>query len=611
MDSGLFVFLKRLVVGTPIPTSEAHHQRLSKKKALATFSSDPLSSVAYATEEILMILMLAGTTSLHLSIPIALAIITLLFIVVISYRQTIHAYPTGGGAYVVAKENLGELPGLVAAAALLTDYVLTVAVSVAAGIAALTSAFPQYQTHNVSLCLVAILILGLMNLRGIRESSTVFAIPTYAFVVGILGMLVFALYKTATGQFERIPPPSLPVESSLTLFLLLRAFSSGCTALTGVEAISNGVPVFEPPESKNAATTMLIMVCLSATMFFGITYFANFHGIVPQADETVVSQLARAIFGHGTAYYYIQIMTMGILILAANTSYADFPRLASLLAKDRYLPRQLTNQGDRLVFSNGIVMLSLLSALLIILFKASTHALIPLYAVGVFLSFTLSQFGMVRHWFKERKSGWSRHALINAVGGIFTGVVTIVFTITKFTHGAWIITIVIPVFIKIFQSIRRHYISVSKQLSLEETKPDQTTPSTPKHTVIVPISGIHRGILQALAYAKSISSDVRGVYVELDSTNTHKFMEDWKIWSKEAPLVILKSPYRSIVSPLLHYIEDVRKTEHEDMITVLVPEFVTPRWWQSILHNQTAIFIRAALLFQKDVIVTSVRYHLN
>ncbi len=602
---------KRVFIGDPIATSEAHHERLTKKKALATFSSDPLSSVAYATEEILMVLMLAGSTALHLSIPISLAIVALLFVVVISYRQTIHEYPNGGGAYVVAKENLGEMPALTAAAALLTDYVLTVAVSVAAGVAAIVSAFPQLQPHTIGMCMVSILILMLMNLRGIRESSTVFAIPIYAFVAGILMMLAFGFFRIANGTFEHVTPPVLPIEHSLTLFLILRAFSSGCTALTGVEAVSNGIPVFHPPESKNAATTMLIMVILAATMFFGISYFAFYHGIVPNPDETVLSQLARSILGSGPFYYYIQFVTMGILILAANTSYADFPRLSSILAKDRYLPRQLTSQGDRLVFSNGIIILSVLSALLLVVFDASTHELIPLYAVGVFLSFTLSQWGMVKHWYKVSGKGWRKRALINAVGGTCTGIVTIVFTITKFASGAWIIIVLIPVFIKIFLIIYRHYLSVGKQLSLSNHQPAEYPTSPLKHAVVLPISGVHKGVLEALRYANSISSDVRAIYVEIDEETTKKLKLEWTKWASGVELVVLRSPYRSVITPLLDYVDEICRKDHEEMITVLVPEFVTSKWWTRLLHNQTAIFIRAALAFKNGVVVTTVRYHLS
>lgn len=614
-ETGFFPSLKKFFVGSPISNAEAQHQRLSKKKALATFASDPLSSVAYATEEILLVLMLAGTSVLNISIPISLAIVALLFIVVISYRQTIYSYPGGGGAYVVAQENLGKLPGLTAASALLTDYILTVSVSVAAGIAALISAFPVLATNKVSLCLVAIAILTLMNLRGIRESSTIFSIPTYAFIVGILGMLVVGAYKLSVGTFSHVTlPPTLPIQHPLTLFLLLRAFSSGCTALTGVEAVSNGVPDFKPPESRNAAITLLVMAFLSSTMFFGITFLSHYHGIVPTEYETVVSQLARSIFGTSYSYYFIQFTTMGILILAANTSYAGFPRLASILAKDEYLPRQFMMQGDRLVFSNGILLLGILSSLLIVVFNASTHALIPLYAVGVFLSFTLSQFGMVKHWFVERRHVWL-YPVINAIGGTLTGIVTIVFTITKFSHGAWIITLIIPIFILGFLRVKRHYVSVGHQLSLVGVDPTAyIQPSVPvKHAVIViiPLSGIHKGVMEALQYASSISSDVRAMYVELDRSVTSHLQSDWLQWGQDVPLVILKSPYRSVVSLILKYIEEVKEAGQGDIVTVLVPEFVTAKWWQSFLHNQMTFFVRAALLFKKGVVVTSVRYHLE
>lgn len=603
--------LKRFLVGTPIATAQAHSERLSKKRALATFSSDCLSSIAYATEEILLVLMLAGTAVLHLSVPISISIIILLLIVVVSYRQTIYAYPNGGGAYIVAHENIGELAGLTAAAALLTDYVLTVSVSVAAGIAAVTSAFPQLQSHSVGLCLFSIAVLTVMNLRGIRESSTFFAIPTYAFVVGILIMIGVGIVRLCAGKFAHVPPSAVMAHQPLTLFLILRAFSSGCTALTGVEAVSNGIPVFKSPESRNAAITLIIMLVLSAVMFFGITFFAHHHGIVPLENETVVSQIARSIFGTSSAYYYIQFTTMGILILAANTSYADFPRLASILAKDRFLPRQLTSQGDRLVFSNGVVILGALSALLIVLFNASTHALIPLYAVGVFLSFTLSQYGMVQHWNKDRQPGWRRQIVLSAIGGTLTGVVTVVFTITKFTHGAWIITIIIPFFILLFRRIKRHYLDVGRQLSLAGVEPSFYARHPIKHTVILPVSGIHKGTIEALRYAHSLARDVRAAYVEVEASATERLQAEWVQWAKDTPLIVLKSPYRSTITPLLKYIDDVKEMEHDDVITILIPEFVTARWWQTLLHNQTALLMRAALTFKKGIIVTSVRYHLQ
>lgn len=602
--------IKRIFVGAPMATSEAQHQRLSKKKGLATFSSDPLSSVAYATEEILLVLVLAGSAALHLSIPISLTIIGLLFIVMFSYRQTIYAYPSGGGAYIVARENIGEGAGLTAAAALLTDYILTVSVSVAAGIAALTSAFPHLQEHSVLLCVASIVVLTLMNLRGIRESASVFAVPTYAFIMGILVMLGVGAWEMFAGTFTHVEPPSLPVQGSLTLFLVLRAFSSGCTALTGVEAVSNGIPLFHKPESRNASVTLIVMVCLLAVMFFGISYFAHFHGVVPSANETVVSQLARSIFGTSVPYYYVQFTTMGILILAANTAYADFPRLTSILAKDRYLPRQLTSVGDRLVFSNGILILSLLAALLIVVFQASTHALIPLYAVGVFLSFTLSQFGMVKHWWKDRVAGWRRKAALNLVGALLTGVVTCVITVTKFSHGAWIITLVIPVFIWMFKGVNGHYLKVGKQLSIVGHKPEQYAQGI-AHTVILPISGLHRGVIEAMRYAQSIAEDVRAVYVDLETTSTEKLRSDWAQWGRGMPLEVLRSPYRSVISPLLLYVDQIRDAHPEQVITVLIPEFVTARWWEGVFHNQTAFLMRAALVFKRDVVVTSVRYHLD
>lgn len=591
-------------------TSEAQHQRLSKRKALATFSSDPLSSVAYATEEILLVLVLAGTGALYLSLPISLTIVGLLFVVVLSYRQTIHEYPGGGGAYTVALDNLGQGAGLTAAAALLTDYVLTVAVSVAAGIAAVTSAFPSLAEHSVALCLGAILFLSLMNLRGIRESATVFAVPTYAFIFSVLVMLGLGAWRMATGSFEHVDPPSLSLQQPLTLFLVLRAFSSGCTALTGVEAVSNGVPLFHKPEGRNASATLVAMVIILAVMFLGITFLAHYHGIVPTAEETVISQLGRAIYGSGWAYYFLQLATMGILVLAANTAYADFPRLASILARDRYLPRQLSSLGDRLVFSNGIVMLGLSSALLIVVFHASTHALIPLYAVGVFLSFTLSQAGMVRHWFKARTTGWRGKATLNLVGALLTGVVTAVITITKFTHGAWIITLLVPLIIFVFTKIHAHYLSVGRQLSLAGEKPG-TVRQLPKHAVVLPVSGMHRGVLEALKYAKSISGDVTAVYVDLDPAATSRMKDEWVKWGNGIPLAVLPSSYRSVISPLLEHVDEVQAANPGEWITVLIPEFVTARWWEGIFHNQTAFLIRAALTFRRNVVVTSVRYHLE
>jgi amino acid transporter len=584
--------------------------RLSKLRALSVFSSDALSSVAYATEEILLVLVLAGSGFLGFSIPISITILCLLFLVVFSYRETIYEYPGGGGAYVVAKENLGPKAGLVAGAALLIDYILTVAVSMASGIAALTSAFPILFEYRIALCLVAIAAVTVANLRGINESAKVFMFPTYAFIFSVLVMIGVGFYKLMNGTYAVVPPPVIEAQTSFTLLLLLRAFSSGCTAMTGIEAVSNGVPVFSPPESKNASTTLLVMASILAFMFLGITYLAHVHGIVPTHDETVVSQVARAIFGSTGAYYFLQFMTMGILILAANTSFAGFPRLASILAKDRYLPRQFASMGDRLVFSNGIVILGVVSSLLIVLFNASTHALIPLYAVGVFLSFSLSQAGMVNFRLKKRGKGWFRHFILNAFGMVATTIVMIIFIVTKFTHGAWLIVILIPAFIFLFQIIYDHYLSVGKQLSLIGVDPVEFK-ECPKHTVLLPISGIHKGVLEALRYARSIAEDVRAVYVEIDPQQTERMVEEWRKWGQGVPLVVLKSPYRSIMAPFLRYVDEVEDMHQEDIVTVIIPEFVTARWWQNLLHNQTALLIRAALTFKRRKVVTSVRYHLG
>src|SRR5882672_10066149 len=463
--------LKRLLVGPPMPLAQARHERLSKRVALAVFSSDALSSVAYATEEILLILVLAGTAAVHLDVPIALAITALLAIVTISYQQTIHAYPSGGGSYIVARANLGTVPGLVAAAALLVDYVLTVSVSVAAGVAAITSALPELATHKVGIGVVCVAGIAVANIRGVRESGRIFAVPTYFFIASFSVMLAVGFFRLVTGTLPPAPPPSIPAVEPLTWFLVLRAFASGCTALTGIEAISNGIPAFRPPESRNAAITLGWMAFILATMFVGITVLSSQLGILPRATETVVSQIARQLFGPGIPYYLIQAATTLILVLAANTSFADFPRLSSLLARDHFVPRQFANLGERLVFSNGILVLAGFAALLLVVFGGETHALIPLYAVGVFISFTLSQSGMVRHWWLERSAGWRHRLLINGVGAVATGVVTLVIAVTKFTHGAWIVVLVIPILVSGFLAMARHYEEVAEALSLEGFEP--------------------------------------------------------------------------------------------------------------------------------------------
>ena len=619
--------LKRFIIGRALKTEQAAHERLTKKTALAVFSSDALSSTAYATEEILLVLAVAAAAtqgqSFYYVVPVSLGIAMLLAIVAISYRQTIHAYPSGGGAYIVAKENLGQTPGLVAAAALLVDYVLTVSVSIAAGVAAITSAaqgtrFAWLNEHKVILCLIFILLIALANLRGVRESGALFATPTYVFVVSFLLMIVYGLFhywmyggaapvpsaehlKTAEGY--RLQP--------LTTLLLLGAFSNGCTALTGIEAISNGVPAFKKPEAQNAATTLVWMAVLLTTMFLGTSVMAYLFQVRPHENETVISQFARIMFTGriGWFYYVVQAATAAILVLAANTSFADFPRLSSLLARDRFLPRQFANRGDKLVFSNGIIILAVFSGLLVVAFGGDTSRLIPLYAVGVFLSFTLSQLGMVRRWYRTRSPRWKKSLAVNAVGAVATFVVLCVFIATKFIHGAWIVVVVIPLLVLFFREIHEHYIDVAKQLSMDGL--GQLRPI--RHSVVVPISGLHRGVITALEYAKSISRDnhVTAVYVDFEEEATAKLREKWERWGAGIKLVVLPSPYRELTRPLLKYIKRLEKQQHDDVITVVLPEFIPAKWWQHILHNQSSLLLKGALLFRQGVIVTSVPYHLK
>jgi amino acid transporter len=603
--------VKRLIVGAPIPSRLAHHERFSRITGLAVLSSDALSSVAYATEEILRVLTIGGLAALSLVTPIGAVIATVMVIVVFSYRQTIHAYPSGGGAYIVAKDNLGRTPSLVAAASLLIDYVLTVSVSIAAGVAAITSALPQWHDHAVALCLVFVLFLMLGNLRGIRESAQLFAGPTYFFIVSILLMLAVGAWRYVSGGIqpvaaaEQVLPPGTTL---LPVFVLLTAFSNGCTALTGVEAVSNGVPAFRPPESRNAAATLVAMAVLAITMFIGITLLAHAFGIVPSDTETVVSQIARATFGgRGWPYYAVQAATMAILVLAANTAYADFPRLASIMARDRFLPRQFMNQGDRLAFSNGILILSGLASVLLVVFAGDTHALIPLYMIGVFVSFTLSQAGMVIHWRRLRERGWKSSAVINGFGAIVTGIVLAIVAMTKAAEGAWIIIVMIPVLVTIFEVTRRHYDRVASELTLRDWHPEPLG----RHVVIVPIGGLQRAVVKALRYARTLSADVRAVFVELDPAATEALRRQWREWGQGVELVVLESPYRSLMEPLLDYIEDLQETEPSAYVTVILPEFVPHRLWQHLLHNQHALLIKGALLFRPNVVVTSVPFHLG
>ncbi len=612
--------IAHLLLGSPLPTSDEVHRRLSKIQALAIFSSDALSSVAYAPEEIMLVLIVGGTTLLRFSFPIALCITVLLAIVATSYFQTIHGYPSGGGAYIVAYDNLGLWPGLTAAAALLIDYVLTVAVSITAGMAAITSAFPNLQPFSIPIAMMAILIIAWGNLRGIRESGTLFSIPSYAFISLTLALIVAGLVRLVAGTLPHTEIPfSADGVQGLSILIILRAFASGTTALTGVEAISNGVMAFKKPEADNAGKTLITMAILLAIMFIGIVFLTYQVGIVPGEHETIVSKLGRVVLGNGLVYLLFQGATATILFLAANTSFAGFPRLAAILAKDRFLPRQLSNVGDRLVFSNGILALAIIAAALVIGFGGNPHRLIPLYAVGVFLSFTLSQTGMVRLWSQRRGIGWTWKASINGLGALTTGIVLLVIASTKFIRGAWIVVVLIPMFVGVLYAIKRHYLRVAEQLTLKGMKPKKWDKSSPtkRYKVIVPLSGLHRGSLKALHFARSLSKDVTAVVVDIEPEVTARIKEMWPRWGGDVKLTVLHSPYRSTIQPLLSFLDDVDRSEPERGLAVVVlPQFIPARWWHTLLHNQTAKLIKRVLLYRRglagtDRVLIDVPYHLH
>jgi amino acid transporter len=598
--------LKRIMVGRPLATAAEKHERLGKISGLAVFSSDALSSVAYGTEEILWILVTAGTTALTLGLPIMVGIVVLVVIVASSYWQTIHAYPSGGGAYIVAKDNLGTLPGLVAGAALLLDYILTVAVSTAAGVAAITSAFPVLYPWRVLLCVLSVVGVTLANLRGLRESGRLFTIPTYWFIASMGVLILTGLWRVLSGTMQPIRAEPVTATNPLTIFLVLRAFSSGCATLTGIEAVSNGVPAFRPPEAKNASLTLAWMAGILGATSLGMAFLAHAFGAVPRETETVVSMLARAIFGESLLYFNIQAATALILFLAVNTSFQDFPRLSSIMAKDSFMPRQMANRGDRLVFSNGILILAGLSIILLIMFQGSVNALIPLYAVGVFLSFTLSQAGMVRHWLKEERPAL-HHIVLNGLGAVSTGVVLLIIASTKFTHGAWMVIVLIPLFVFAFLRVKHHYDVLRGQLSLDGFAP----PKIGRHPVVVLVGGIHRGVVTALTYAKAISPNVTAVTVDLDPTATSRLRMQWQQWAPDVPLVVLDSPYRSILVPVLNYIDQMEKQREGAYMTIILPEFIPAKWWQHLLHNQTALLIKGALLFRRGKVAISIPYHLD
>lgn len=615
-------------LGNPLSTADAAHQTISKRIGLAVFASDALSSTAYATQEILVILSAAGVGAFIYSFPIALGIILLLAIVTISYEQTIHAYPDGGGAYIVSRDNLGELPAQIAGAALLTDYILTVAVSVSSGVAQIASAFPVLFDWRVELAVFFILLITVVNLRGVKEAGLAFAIPSYFFVVVMFLMVGYGFWRYLTGTLGLVSNPP-PLESGHELaaigaFLLLHAFSSGTAALTGVEAISNGITAFNEPRSRNAGITLIWMACILGTLFLSITYLSGVIGAIPSEVETVISQLARTIFG-GPGFFYLAVIaaTTVILVMAMNTAFAGFPRLGALLAIDGYLPRQLTFQGSRLVFSNGIIALAVIASLLVILFQASVTALIPLYAIGVFLSFTLSQVGMALRWRKsglltpgaerqERGSAlhydrqWLLKMVINGLGALCTLIVMFVFAITKFRDGAWVVLILIPLIVLLFVKIHQHYRDLAHRLSLQR----YNDPSRPgRHRVILPISGVHRGTMSALRYARSLSKDVTAVHVSIDPEATEALRRKWEIWGEGVRLVIQDSPYRLLLEPLLDYIDEVdAQRQPNETITVVVPQFVPEQRWQKFLHTQAADVFRAAFLKRPGIVITDVPY---
>ncbi len=602
------MFLKRWLVGDPLKSTQAADERLSKTLALAIFSSNAISSVAYATEEILLVLILAGTAAVAWSIPISFAILFLVVVLTISYRQIIYEYPEGGGAYIVARNNIGELPALIAAGALMIDYVLTVAVSVAAGIAALTSAVPSLFEHRVAMGLTAIIFIIIMNLRGVRESGKFFAVPTY-FAIGALGVMV------AVGGIQALLGQAAPASADpqttvedLTLFLILRAFAAGCSAVTGLEVVSNGVKSFRRPEAENASTTMIYMSLILAALFMGISFLASHYAILPKADETIVSQLARLTFGAGALYYALQIGTMLLLVLAANSAFAGFPHLASILARDGYMPRQMATFGDRLVFSNGVVILGIFACFLLVLFHGDTHALIPLYAVGVFISFTLSQSGMVRRWLTKKGPHWRKSLIVNGAGAVITGIATIILASTKFTQGAWIVFLLIFILVLMFRSIHSHYKAVTEQISLTR---DHRPPLPRRNVVVIPINAVNQAVIRAVDYARSRPGEIHAVMVDVDTQATARIQIQWAQWGCGVNLRALPSPYRSVMKSLLDYIEQILEKEPDIWVTVVIPEILPAHWWQSILHNQRALFLKTALLFKDRVILIDVPFHLK
>lgn len=610
--------VRNAIFGPPLSTERESGERLNKVRALAIFASDALSSSAYATEEILLVLVLAGSAALSLGMPISIAIAVLLVLVTISYTQTVRAYPKGGGAYSVSRENIGPWAGLIAAAALLTDYVLTVAVSISAGSLAVTSAFPGLAEDRLEIALVALVLLTVGNLRGVRESGTVFAIPTYLFIFSFGAMIVVGVVRLAFGLGEAsltvaaIPNHQIEATAGLGLLLVLRAFASGATALTGVETIVNGVGAFEEPAPRNAQITLAMMAGMLAFFFVGATFLAGRLGIVPVHDESVISQIARGVFGSGSIPYYIlQATTASVLILAANSSFNGFPRIASILAEDRYLPRQFAFLGDRLTFVTGIIVLALVSGVVLVLFQADTHRLIPLYAVGVFVAFTMSQAGMFRHWRRLREPGWWRRALVNGTGAALTGVVAVVVAGTKFTHGAWFVLVFVPLMAWLLHTIHSHYAEVARLslISDEDARPLPRPPGLGAEPVVVTVRDLNRVSWRAVQYARRLSSNVTGVHIAREGhEDMEMFRRRWARLVPDVPLVVVESPYRTFVGPLLAYVDRVAVNPRYPVL-VLVPEFRPRHWWARFLHNRTTEQIQTAAEQRPNLLVVQVTVH--
>jgi amino acid transporter len=615
----VYSVLKRFLIGYPLASEALGEQRLHKRVALAVFGTDAIASTAFASQEILVVLVpVAGMAALDYLVPISLVVIALLVIVTASYRQTLYAYPSGGGSYIVSRENLGTGTSLVAAAALMVDYTLTVSVSIAAGVAAITSAIAPLRGHEIVLSLALLGLIVVANLRGVRESGRLFAPPTYLYI-GMMTLLIgWGLIRVALGELGQLPVnhPALnhftggqAVLAGASSFLLLRAFSSGAVALSGVEAISNGVQAFRKPESRNAAITLTAVATILGTLFLGIAVLAAHLQPTLSPDQTILSTMGHAVFGSGPLYWLLQASTAMILTLSANTAFADFPRLAGIVATDGFLPRQLANRGDRLVLSNGILLLALAAGTLLVAFSGSVSALVPLFAVGLFLAFTLSQTGMVVHHWRLRTAGWKRRLAINAVGAAATAVVTIVVVVSKFTEGAWVPTVVIPLLVLVFWSIKRHYRNVDAAL--------ECPPGTPMpeivHTVVVLVGErIHSGVLESLAYAKSLRPHyLHALHVSFDSAQAERMQERWAMYGFDVTLDIVLSPYRELTRPVLQFVETLDERWSHDVVTVVVPEFVVHHWWDQLLHNQSALFLKGRLLFRKGTVVTSIPSHVD